>query len=520
MKKLQIYMVSTLMIFMIGCAGGGDSGKSESDNSINTIYIPSPTTSPSMTESFEESNSEEYSIIHENEFKDVTTSPLSTFSIDVDTASYANIRRYIMVNKQLPPKDAVRTEEMLNYFNYGYKEPNSTEPFEVNKYVGKTVWNDETKIIHIGIQTKKVDFEKLPASNLVFLLDVSGSMTYENKLPLLKKSIKLLVEKLREEDRISIVVYAGSAGLVLDRARGDEKEKIINALDKLTAGGSTAGGEGIELAYKIALESYIENGNNRVILATDGDFNVGKSSQRDLETLIEEKRESGVYLTVLGFGMGNYKDNKVESLADKGNGNYAYIDNLLEAKKVLVTEMGSTLYTVAKDVKIQVDFNPKMVSEYRLIGYENRELANEDFQNDKKDAGEIGMGHSVTVLYEIKPTSKNSDNNVTPSIYTTVTDTNVTDEFATIRIRYKEPTADSSKLIESAIKIENNGITKQDFQFAQSVAGFSMILRDSQFRGDLTIEKLVNIAKDSKGDDLEGYRKEFIEIMKEADGLE
>jgi len=515
MKRLQKYLLVSFIILMVGCASGGDS---EKGSTIDTS-TSSPTYAPPTMGNSQEENREEYAIIHENIFKDVKTSPLSTFSVDVDTASYSNIRRYIMVNKQLPPKDAVRTEEMLNYFTYNYKEPNSTEPFAINKYVGETIWNDDTKIIHIGIQTKKVDFKVLPASNLVFLLDVSGSMSAKNKLPLLKKSIKLLVDKLREKDSVSIVVYAGSSGLVLDKAKGNEKKKILDALNKLTAGGTTAGGKGIELAYKIALEGFIEEGNNRIILATDGDFNVGQSSQRDLETLIEEKRERGVYLTVLGFGMGNLKDNKMESLADKGNGNYAYIDSLLEAKKVLVTEMGSTLYTVAKDVKVQVDFNQNMVLSYRLIGYENRRLQNEDFENDKKDAGEIGMGHSVTVLYEIKPTSIGLSSDVTPSSYTTITDTNVTDEFATIRLRYKEPNSNISKLIKSPIKTNDKSIDSQDFKFAQSVTGFSMILRDSQFKNDLTIEKLIEVVKDAKGDDLEGYRQEFIELLGEAGSL-
>ena len=508
MREIKKLIIVSLTLFIVGCGGADSAGENEPITGGGT---------PPHT--LDDSNSEEYNIIRENIFKDVNTAPFSTFSIDVDTASYSNIRRFITVNKKLPPKDAVRTEEMLNYFSYNYKEPNSTLPFVISKTIGETLWNKETKIIHIGIQTKKVNFEELPASNLVFLIDVSGSMSSSRKLPLLKESIKLLVEKLREKDRVSIVVYAGSSGLILDKAKGSEKTKIIEALNQLTAGGVTAGGEGIELAYKVALESFIEEGNNRVILATDGDFNVGKSSQRDLEELIEEKRESGVYLTVLGFGMGNLKDNKIETLADKGNGNYAYIDNLLEAKKVLVTQMGGTLYTVAKDVKVQVDFNPTTVLAYRLIGYENRRLENEDFNNDKKDAGEIGMGHSVTVLYEIKPTSINSGHDVDQSEYTNITDKNITDAFATIRIRYKKPNENSSQEIKNVIKVDDNSITKNDFMFTQTVAGFSMILRDSQFKGNLTFDKLLNVAKESIGDDKEGYRKEFVELVKQADKL-
>jgi len=511
MNKLQQFLLLSFSIFIIGCGAEG----SARDDSTDGRVIP---TTPIPIDDF--SNREEYSTIYENIFKDVKTSPLSTFSVDVDTASYSNIRRYISVNEQLPPKDAVRTEEMLNYFSYSYNEPNSTHPFTINKYVGDTVWNSKTKIIHIGLQTQKVNFSELPASNLVFLIDVSGSMSTSNKLPLLKESIKLLVEQLREKDTVSIVVYASSLGLVLDKAKGNEKEKIVKALDKLTAGGVTAGGEGIKLAYKVALESFIEEGNNRVILATDGDFNVGQTSERELEELIEKKRESGVYLTVLGFGMGNYKDNKVETLADKGNGNYAYIDNLLEAKKVLVTDMGGTLYTVAKDVKIQVEFNPLNVSAYRLIGYENRRLENEDFNNDNKDAGEVGMGHSVTVLYEIKPTSENLGSDVDELKYQEATYTNLKDELATIKIRYKEPNSNSSKLISNIIKADDKDIEKQDFDFAQSVTGFSMILRDSQYRDNLTIEELISLAKGSKGEDTEGYRTEFIELMRKAELLE
>ena len=509
-RRVNRCLILGLSLLIIGC---GSAGRYSSPENIQT-------STPSPISTNDTSNREEYQIIRENIFKDVKTSPLSTFSVDVDTASYSNIRRYITVNEALPPKDAVRTEEMLNYFNYDYKEPNSTIPFRINKRVDKCIWNNQTKIIHIGLQTQKVDFSKLPASNLVFLIDVSGSMSAYNKLPLIKKSIQLLIEQLREQDRVSIVVYAGSAGLILNQAKGTEKKKILEALTRLTAGGVTSGGEGINLAYKVALESFIENGNNRVILATDGDFNVGQTSQRELEDLIEEKRDNGIYLTVLGFGMGNYKDNKVETLADKGNGNYAYIDNLLEAKKVLVTQMGGTLYTIAKDVKVQVEFNPSTVSTYRLIGYENRRLENEEFSDDTKDAGEVGMGHSVTVLYEIKPTSKILDGDTESLIYQDATYSNINDELATIKIRYKNPDSNNSKLITNKIKVDENNIKIEDFNFAQSVAGFSMILRDSKFKADLTLEQLIKIAEESKGQDSEGYRTEFITLMKKAELLQ
>ena len=353
-------------------------------------------------------NSEEYETISENTFKWASKTPLSTFSIDVDGASYSNVRRMIM-DGRLPVKDAVRVEELINYFNYDYEAPRSEHPFSVNTEVGKAPWNPNHQLVQVGIQGAKIDVENLPPSNLVFLLDVSGSMSYDDKLPLLKKGLKLLTNQLREEDYVSIVVYAGSSGLVLPPTSGAQKETILEALNKLNAGGSTAGAAGIKQAYQVAKEYFRENGNNRVILATDGDFNVGVSSNDELIKLIEEKRNDGIFLSVLGFGSGNLKDSKMEQIANNGNGNYYYIDNLLEAKKVLVTEMGGTLHTIAKDVKIQVEFNPQNVKAYRLIGYENRLLADEDFNNDKKDAGEVGSGHTVTALYEIIPHGVHTD---------------------------------------------------------------------------------------------------------------
>ncbi|MEM9897204.1 MAG: von Willebrand factor type A domain-containing protein, partial [Bacteroidota bacterium] len=347
-------------------------------------------------------NTEEYATIHENGFKKVLDHALSTFSIDVDAASYSNMRRYIQ-DGQLPPKDAVRIEEMINYFNYEYKNPAGKDPFSINTEVAVAPWNEKHLIAQIGLQGHKIELENLPASNIVFLLDVSGSMNAPNKLPLLKSAFKLLANELRPQDKVSIVVYAGAAGLVLPPTDGNSKGKIMEALDNLQAGGSTAGGAGIKLAYKIAKENFVVGGNNRVVLATDGDFNVGASSNAEMERLIEDKRKDGVFLTVLGFGMGNYKDSKMETLADKGNGNYAYIDTMKEAKKVLVNEFGGTMFTIAKDVKIQVEFNPAVVQAYRLIGYENRLLNDEDFNDDKKDAGELGSGHTVTALYEIIP---------------------------------------------------------------------------------------------------------------------
>lgn len=464
-------------------------------------------------------NTEEYSFVNENRFKEVATSALSTFSIDVDTASYSNIRRYLLENSVQPPKGVVRVEEMINYFTYDYEEPTTKEPFAVHTKVGQSIWNKNSKLIQIGLQTKKVDISELPANNLVFLLDVSGSMYDDNKLPLLIQSLKLLTKQLREKDRVSIVVYAGNSGLILDRAKGNEQEKIVKALKSLRAGGQTAGADGIKLAYDVAKKAFIKGGNNRIILATDGDFNLGQSSESALVELIEKERKSGIYLTVLGFGMGNYKDNKMELLADKGNGNYAYIDNLLEAKKVLVTELGSTLYTVAKDVKIQVEFNPKKVHSYRLIGYENRVLNNEDFKNDKVDAGEIGMGHSVTALYEVLLQSPKNKSEVGSLKYQKATLID-SEELATVKIRYKQPDGNQSLLMSQVINEEDNDIKEDDFNFVQTIVGFAMLLQESEFKKDLSYRELIELAKNSKGKDKEGYRAEFIKMMEQSELLQ
>ncbi len=460
-------------------------------------------------------NTEEYAAIHENGFRKVLDHALSTFSIDVDAASYSNMRRFIN-NGQLPQKDVVRIEEMINYFNYEYKDPTGKDPFSINTEVAKSPWNDQHLIAQIGLQGKKIELENLPASNIVFLLDVSGSMSAPNKLPLLKSAFKLLVNELRPQDKVSIVVYAGAAGLVLEPTDGNDKKKIMEALDKLQAGGSTAGGAGIELAYKIAKEQFVNGGNNRVVLATDGDFNVGSSSNASMERLIEKKREEGVFLTVLGFGMGNYKDSKMEILADKGNGNYAYIDNMKEAKKVLVNEFGGTMFTIAKDVKIQVEFNPAVVQAYRLIGYENRLLNNEDFNDDKKDAGELGSGHTVTALYEIIPVGVASDfiKDIDPLKYQRVENktNSTTDELFTVKFRYKEPDGNTSKLITSIVKNEVAN-SSQNLNWSMAVAGFGMLLRNSEYKGDITYVDVLRMAKSAKGEDEFGYRSEFIELV-------
>jgi Ca-activated chloride channel family protein len=467
-----------------------------------------------------EPNTEEYGTINENIFRGALQEPLSTFSIDVDAASYSNVRRFIQ-NGQQVPKDAVRIEEMINYFDYDYTQPTGEDPFSIYTEVSAAPWNGQHKLVHIGLQGKKIAIDNLPASNLVFLIDVSGSMSDPNKLPLLKSSFKLLVEQLRKQDRVAIVVYAGAAGLVLPSTSGAEKQKIINALDNLEAGGSTAGGAGIQLAYATAKENFQEGGNNRVILATDGDFNVGASSDQDMEHLIEQKREDGIFLTVLGYGMGNYKDKKMEILADKGNGNYAYIDNMLEAQKTLVNEFGGTLFTIAKDVKLQIEFNPAKVQAYRLIGYENRMLQAEDFNNDKKDAGELGSGHTVTALYEIIPAGVKSEfydidklKYQKPTGSTTVASNS--NELMTVKFRYKKPDGNTSKLLQQVLIDKNIELekTSEDFRWSAAVAGFGMLLRESQYVKEFGFKDVLSLAQGARGKDVEGYRGEFIGLIR------
>lgn len=467
-------------------------------------------------------NTEEYDGITENIFHDPMKNPLSTFSIDVDAASYSNIRRFI-TGGQRPPKDAVRIEEMINYFDYEYEQPKGDDPFSVNTEISTAPWNAKHKLVHIGLQGKNIPKENLPPSNLVFLIDVSGSMSDENKLPLLKTSFKMLVEQLREQDRIAIVVYAGAAGLVLPSTSGADKKTIIDALDNLRAGGSTAGGAGIKLAYAIAKENFQKEGNNRVILATDGDFNVGESSNGGMERLIEAKREEGVFLTALGFGMGNYKDSKMETIADKGNGNYFYIDSILEAQKALVNEFGGTLFTIAKDVKLQIEFNPTRVKAYRLIGYENRLLRDEDFNDDKKDAGELGSGHSVTALYEIIPVGVESEfSKVDDLKYQKTKAEKVTsNEIMTVKFRYKKPNGNVSKLIVHPLLDENISIAKtsNNFRWSAAVAGFGMLLRDSEYVKDFKYQDVLQLTQHARGRDENGYRIEFINMVKSLNML-
>ncbi len=466
---------------------------------------------------------EAYSSIEENSFRTSLKNPLSTFSIDVDVASYSNIRRFIN-NGGLPPTDAVRIEEMINYFDYKYAQPTGKDPISITTEISSAPWNTDHKLVKIGLQGKKIPTDKLPASNLVFLIDVSGSMNQANKLPLLVSSFKLLTDQLRKADKVAIVVYAGQAGLILPSTSGDQKTQIKEALNKLSAGGSTAGGQGIELAYKVAAENFIKNGNNRVILATDGDFNVGISSDKDMESLIEQKRKSGIFLTALGFGMGNYKDSKMETLANKGNGNYAYIDNISEARKILISEFGGTLFTIAKDVKLQVEFNPAKTQAYRLIGYENRMLKAKDFNNDQKDAGELGAGHTVTALYEIIPVGVKSSfaGSVDDLKYQVSSKPMVlvkgSKELMTVKIRYKQPDGNVSKLIEQAV-IDTTvpfSNTSENFRFSAAVAEFGMLLRQSVYKQNASFDNVISTAQKATGKDDEGYRAEFVKLAKSA----
>jgi len=466
---------------------------------------------------------ESYAKINENEFKKVKDEPLSTFSIDVDKASWSNVRRFLN-SGQKPPVDAVRIEEMINYFNYNYPEPETEHPYRISTELGECPWEKHHLLMHIGLQGKKVATENLPASNLVFLLDVSGSMSDDNKLPLLKSAVKILVNNLRKQDKVAIVVYAGAAGLVLPSTEGNRKEKIIEAIESLGAGGSTAGGAGIKLAYQVAADNFIEGGNNRIILATDGDFNVGASSDDDMETLIEEKRKSGVFLTCLGFGMGNYKDSKIEKLANKGNGNYAYIDNIQEANRVFGKEFGGTLFTIAKDVKLQVEFNPMLADAYRLIGYENRMLNKEDFKDDTKDAGEMGSGHSVTAIYEIIPKGAISsfEKEVDSLKYQTINVSEVGKmgkEIATIKTRYKLPNNYKSIPFEIPVVYDPKKFddVSDNYNFSVSVAMFGMLLRDSKFKGNTSKSQIIDLARKSRGEDPDGYKAEFIRLVDSYD---
>ena len=470
-------------------------------------------------------NTEEYDRIQENGFKSVADTPLSTFSIDVDPASYSNMRRFIN-RGELPPADAIRTEELVNYFSYDYPKPTGNDPVKITVEAGTCTWNTAHRLVRIGLKAKEIPTEQLPASNLVFLIDISGSMWGANRLDLVKSSLKLLVNNLRNKDKVAIVTYAGSAGVKLEATSGGDKQKIREAIDELTAGGSTAGGAGIHLAYQIAKKNFISDGNNRIILCSDGDFNVGVSSAEGLEQLIEKERKSGVHLTVLGYGMGNYKDKKIQVLAEKGNGNHAYIDNLQEANRVLVGEFGATLHTVAKDVKLQVEFNPSQVQAYRLIGYESRLLKDEDFNNDAKDAGDMGAGHTVTAFYEVIPAGvkneyvgKVDDLKYQKKEKMTLKPTG-SDELLTVKLRYKAPDKDVSRKMELPFVDNKGDSVSSDFRFASAVAMFGQLLRDSDFKGTADYDKVIKLAKQGVNNDERGYRREFIRLVEAAKGLE
>ena len=463
-------------------------------------------------------NAETYKEIKENSFVAVAQQPVTTFSADVDRAAYANVRRIIGYG-QIPPKDAVRIEEMVNYFDYDYPAPEegSASPLRVSPELAPAPWNPNHLLLRIGLQAKKIDLAKAPPSNIVFLIDVSGSMDEENKLPLLKSSFKMLLGQLKPDDKIAIVTYANGTKVALPSTSVKDKEKIIKVLDNLYASGGTSGGRGIQLAYEQAQKSFIKNGNNRIILATDGDFNIGINNTTDLEKFIEKQRESGIYMSVLGFGIGNYRDDMAETIADKGNGNYAYIDNITEAKKMLVNELSGTLFAVAKDVKLQLEFNPKYVKEYKLIGYENRMLANEDFTNDKKDAGEIGAGHTVTALYELVP----SDGKVAQSLRYQSQELNEKgkgNELGFLKIRYKDPKVKDAKSVEITEPLVFNKKalkeTSIDYRFAASVAEFGILLRDNSNKANATYDQVIELAEGAIGKDPEGYRKEFVRLVK------
>ncbi|WP_240723637.1 VWA domain-containing protein [Flavobacterium sp. J27] len=515
MKKNIYYFCFVFPFIFTNCKESHENKNHEYDSvEASVAYEPYV---EEFNETFE-NNDESYAEVEENPFQSTKGSPLSTFSIDVDNASYTNIRRFIN-NGQKVPKEAVRVEEMINFFKYNYPEPSDNTPFSINTEYSDSPWNKNHKLLKIGLQGKNIPTTNLPNSNFVFLIDVSGSMHDVNKLPLLKESIKILVKQLRKEDKVSIVVYAGAAGVVLPPTSGDEKETIIDAFENLSAGGSTAGGAGIELAYRLAEQNFITGGNNRVIIATDGDFNVGTSSDTKITKLIEEKRKTGVFLTVLGFGMGNYKDSKMEILADKGNGNYAYIDNIQEANRFLGKEFKGAMYAIAKDVKIQIEFNPKNVQAYRLIGYENRKLNNEDFKNDAIDAGELGSGHTVTALYEIIPNGIESNYTISKLKYTKNTveeeKSQYSNELATVKFRYKKPDEDTSKEIVKTI--QNNRIdlekSTSDFKFCASVAWFGLKLKESKYISNTATEDIKKLAKIGLTNDEEGYKSEFIRLM-------
>lgn len=547
-KTLHLFSLGFSLLFLFSCGGSATNSaetteemtieNATSPRSTNEVFLSAEkgvadasstyhwsTVQGGEPSTINGSNTEEYDNIQENTFKGAAQTPVSTFSIDVDNASYSNVRRYLEMD-QMPPAGAVRIEEMINYFDYDYPQPQAKDPFSINTEISTAPWNSDHHLIHIWLQGKDLAYNDLKSSNLVFLIDASGSMGDENKLPLLKKSLKLLLAELDDKDRVAIVAYAGAAGLVLPSTPASERETILNALDAVESGGSTAGGEGIQLAYQIAKENLLSDGNNRVILATDGDFNVGMSSSSELVSLIEEKRKDNIYLTICGFGMGNYKDGQMEQISNAGNGNYFYIDNIREAKKVFVTQMRANMFTIAKDVKIQIEFNPKTIKAYRLIGYENRLLAKEDFDDDTKDAGELGAGHTVTAIYEVILSDSKSTQNIAKAAdlkYQTKSVSGNSSDLMTVKFRYKPIKSDKSILLEQVLnKSALIGLesSSNNYRFSAAVAGFGMLLRDSEFKGTATYDNMYSLAKDALGTDKENYRAEFLQLIQTANTLQ
>lgn len=525
-KNLKTKSVNSIAATQAGNSSNMNIRGGRNSNQVYYIDGVRSLNKPDLKQVKVEENDESYGKYIENKFVSPIDEALSTFSIDVDRESYSVVRRFLNSGK-LPPQDAVRIEELINYFDYNYEVPSGDDPFYLFSSLSECPWNSEHKVLHLALNTRQVDKSKLPASNFVFLIDVSGSMDVDNKLPLVKSSLRLLTNQLRPEDKVAIVVYAGSAGCVLPSTSISEKNKILDALENLMAGGSTAGGAGIQLAYKIAKENYIAGGNNRVVLATDGDFNVGVSDNKGLEDLISTKREENIFLSVLGFGMGNYKSDKMQTLADKGNGIHAYIDDIQEARKVLIKEFTGSMFTLAKDVKIQVEFNPSLVNAYRLIGYENRLLAKEDFNNDTKDAGEVGVGHSVTALYEIVPFGVKRD--YPGSVDDLKFQKNKKQEFnnnsdlAFFKVRYKKPEGNISTKIEKLISPEvlKNEKDLKTTQLALAVAEFGLLLRNSEFKQNASYENVLNLAEKANEDinineDIEGIRTDFIKLVSTA----
>lgn len=536
----QKFSVVEFSVVESSIAPAVDSFRAARDESIQPTLLglePQPSTDPEI-DPFEFGIAEgqgpgqggdRFEPIYENDFVEVRNAPLSTFSIDVDTASYSKTRQFLMESNQLPRPDAVRIEELLNYFSYDYESPTTADPFRANVEVASCPWKPKHRLVRIGLKGKEFPKEERPSTNLVFLLDVSGSMDQPNKLPLLKRSMKLLTDQLDENDRVAVIVYAGAAGKVLESTTADKKTEILGALDRLHAGGSTNGGAGIHLAYQTAMDNFVKGGVNRVILCTDGDFNVGTTGTDELVRIAEEHAKTGVFLSVFGFGMGNHNDSMLEQISNKGNGNYGFIDTDREAKKAFVEQLTGTLVTIAKDVKIQIEFNPREVVAYRLIGYENRILAAQDFNDDGKDAGEIGAGHTVTALYEVVPTGVDSDINPAPvddlkyqrKNEIVASEDASSGELLTLKLRYKQPDGDTSKLLTFPVTDEQRsfGQSSQDYRFAASVASFGMLLRNSKYRGEANWDSVLELAVEGSRDSNDSYRSEFIEMVKRAKSI-